>query len=252
MKNIILLAALLLSSVLHVQAQQFINKAEIEYEVKTNVRKTMGNNMWAEMIKDNMPPFKTGYYLYTFADNKSIYKFDHWDPKAKIPEFLRRNDEDNRWFFDHEKGRFSMQKLVFGSSFYVEDSILPIEWKLETERRIIAGFNCRKAVGKILDSVYVFAYYTDEILIPGGPCSISGLPGMILGLTIPRIYTSWIATKIMVNDVVLSNIKPVTAKKYYTYHAMESTIKERVKDWVRSDDLESKKWMEQLMWNTML
>ncbi|HMJ48393.1 MAG TPA: hypothetical protein VK498_13765 [Ferruginibacter sp.] len=87
MKNIILLAALLLSSVLHVQAQQFINKAEIEYEVKTNVRKTMGNNMWAEMIKDNMPPFKTGYYLYTFADNKSIYKFDHWDPKAKIPEF---------------------------------------------------------------------------------------------------------------------------------------------------------------------
>ena len=252
MKTSLFFFVSLLLSFQKLQAQQFINKAEIEYEVKTNVKKTMGNNMWAEMLKDNMPAFKTGYYRYIFADNKSIYKFDHWDPKAKMPEFLRRNDEENSWYFDHDKGRFNMVKAVYGSNFYVDDSIPKIEWKLESERRIIAGFNCRKAVGKILDSVYVFAFYTDEILIPGGPCSISGLPGLILGLTIPRIYTSWIATKIMVNDVVVSSIKPVTAKKYYTHLTMEATIKDRVKDWVRSDDPESKKWMEQLMWNTLL
>lgn len=234
------------------RSQQFIDKAVIEYEVKTNVKKTMGNSSWDEMLKEAMPQFKTGYYLYTFADNKSIYKFDHWAPDLKIPEWFRRNDEDNIWYFDHAYNKFSMQKNVFGSSFIAEDSIPVINWKITNESRVIAGFNCRKAEGIISDSVYVFAFYTDEIIIPGGPCSINGLPGMILGLTIPRMYTSWIATKIMINNVPVNTIKPVTTKKPFTVATLKATIKDRTKDWVRSDDPDSKKWMEQLYWNVLL
>jgi len=246
------LAFLLAAFSLNAEAQQFIDKATIEYEVKTNVKKTMGNSSWDEMLKEAMPQFKTGYYTYTFADNKSIYKFDHWAPGAKVPEWLRRNDEENIWYFDHDNKKFSMQKNIFGSSFITEDSIPVIHWKMSNENRVIAGFNCRKAEGKINDSVYVFAFYTDEIMIPGGPCSINGLPGMILGLTIPRLYTSWIATKVMVNGVQTAGIKPVTTKKPYTMSTLYATIKDRTKDWVRSDDPDSKKWMEQLLWNTML
>ena len=233
-------------------AQQFINKAVIEYEVKTNIKKTMGNDSWDELLKDALPQFKTGYYLYTFADNKSIFKFDHWPPVLKIPDYLKRNDEENVWYFDHANDKFSMQKTVFGSNFITEDTIPVIKWKIINESRVIAGFNCRKAEGVISDSVYVFAFYTDEITIPGGPCSISGLPGMILGVTIPRMYTSWIATKIMVNNVPVNNIKQVIAKKPFTMATLKSTIKDRTKDWIRSDDPDSNKWMEQLMWNVLL
>mgnify|MGYP000967012794 CR=1 FL=1 len=250
-KNI-LVALLVTGSATAAQAQQFIDKAVIEYEVKTNVKKTMGNSSWDEMIKEQMPQFKTGYYTYTFANNKSIYKFDRWAPGAKVPEWLRRNDEENIWYFDHNNNKFSMQKTIFGSSFITEDSIPVIHWKMGNENRMIAGFNCRKAEGKINDSVYVFAFYTDEITIPGGPCSINGLPGMVLGLTIPRLYTSWIATKVMLNGVNVDGIKPVTAKKPFTMNSLYATIKERTKDWVRSDDPDSKKWMEQLLWNTLL
>lgn len=233
-------------------AQQFIDKAVIEYEVKTNIKKTMGNSSWEEMLKDAMPQFKTGYYLYTFANNKSIFKFDHWMSGPKVPEWFRKNDEENSWFFDHANNKFSMQKTVYGSSFVTEDSIPVINWKITNESRVIAGFNCRKAEGKISDSVYVFAFYTDEILIPGGPCSISGLPGMILGVTIPRMYTSWIATKIMVNNVPVNDIKPVTTKKPYTLTTLKATMKESTKDWFRSDDPDSNKWMEQFLWNVVL
>lgn len=233
-------------------AQQFLDKAVIEYEVKTNIKKTMGNGSWDEKIKELMPQFKTGYYTFTFADNKSIYKFDHWEPNLKIPEFLRRNDEDNVWYMDHTANKFSMQKMVFGSVFITEDSIPVINWKITNESRIIAGFNCRKAEGKISDSVYVFAFYTEEILVPGGPCSINGLPGMILGVTIPRMYTSWIATKIMVNNVPVNTIKPISTKKSFNLTSMKGTIKERTKDWISADDPDSKKWMEQLLWNIIL
>jgi GLPGLI family protein len=200
-----------------------------------------------------MPTFKTGYYIYTFADNKSIYKFDRWSEGLKVPEFMRKSDEENIWYFDFAAGKFNMQKDVVGSKFYVADSIPAIEWKITNENREIAGFNCRKAVGKIMDSVYVFAFYTDEITIPGGPCSVNGLPGMILGLTIPRMYTSFIATKVMLSGTKDGTIKPIEAKKYFTNKTLKSTIKERIKEWVREDDDEDgKQWMNQFMWNIFL
>lgn len=251
MKTKIFFLSICFSFAQQLSAQLFVDKAVIEYEVKVNVKKTMGNNSWDEMLKENLPQFKTGYFLYTFADNKSVYKFDHWDTK-KVPEWMRRNDEDNVWYFDHNSGKFNMQKGVFGSNFNVEDSIPTIEWRLTNENRVIAGYNCRKAVGKILDSVYVFAFYSTEINISGGPCTINGLPGMILGLTIPRMYASWIATKVTLNDVNTAAIKPVTAKKYYTYSALKTTLKERSKEWINEDDPDSRKWIDQLFWNTLL
>ncbi|HRB31033.1 MAG TPA: GLPGLI family protein [Ferruginibacter sp.] len=233
-------------------AQQFIDKAVVEYEVKTNVKKTMGNSSFAEMLKDKLPQFKTAYYNLSFANNKSIFKFDHWEPNSTMPEFLRRNDEDNIWYFDYNQGTSSIQKGVFGTMFNIEDSIKHINWKFENENRMIAGFSCRKAVGIIMDSVYVFAFYTDEITIPGGPCSVNGLPGLIMGMTIPRLYTSYIATKVMLNDVNVAAIKPIPSKKPMSFTELKKTFIERTKEWGGGDDEDSKKWIDQLLWNTFL
>jgi GLPGLI family protein len=238
-----------------VQAQHFISEAKIEYEVKANIKKTMGNNTWQEMLKENLPTFKTGYYTLTFANNKSVFKFDHWEPNLKVPEFLRKSDEENIWFIDYNTGAVSMQKNIAGSNLVVNDSVHNLNWKLSNESRIIAGFNCRKAVAQIFDSVYVFAFYTDEILLPGGPCSINGLPGTILGLTIPRLFTSWIATKVMVNNVDVNSIKPVTSKKPLTMSSMTSFLTERTKDWYSDDAEENKEIQEQksrILWTTLL
>lgn len=234
------------------QAQQFVEKAVVEYEVKTNVRKTLGNSSWAEMLKDNMSQFKTGYFNFTFANNRSVYKFDHWETNSKIPQFLRKSDEENVWYTDFNKGTYNMQKNVYGSNFNVEDSLRNISWKLSGETRVIAGYTCRKATGIIMDSVYVFAFYTDEITIPGGPCSIAGLPGLILGLTIPRMYTSFIATKVNVTNVPESAIKPIVAKKYFSDKEMRSKLTERIKEWSNDEDEESRQWQEQLYWSSSL
>lgn len=235
-----------------VSAQQFIGKARIEYEVKSNIQKTMGNNSFAEMIKENLPTFKTGYYSFTFSGDKSVYKFDHWDePSGRLPEFLRKSDEENSWYYDFTNHKYNIQKTVFGSSINVDDSIKPLQWRFTNENRVIAGFNCHKAVTKILDSVYVFAFYTDEILISGGPCSINGLPGMILGVTIPRLYTSWIATKVTVNSVDESGIKPVTVKKSYTAKYLKTTVEERFKDWIPDND-DERQQKNRYMWQILL
>ncbi|MDQ6762554.1 MAG: GLPGLI family protein [Bacteroidota bacterium] len=235
-------------------AQQFISKAVIEYEVVSNIQKTMGNGNWAEMLKENMPKFKTGYYTLTFSNDKSVYKFDHW-AEQKIPSFMTKSDEENTWYYDFNSGKYDIQKNVYGSNFNIEDSIPKLQWRLTNESRVIAGFNCRKAVTQIFDSVYVFAFYTDEILIPAGPVSINGLPGTILGVTIPRLFTSWIATKVTVNGVDEKGIKPVSAKKTYTMKEIESTVKERTKDWYSDDAAENEEEKQQkarFIWGIML
>lgn len=229
----------------------FIEKATIEFEVKTNIKKAMGDGMFGEMISDVLPTYKTAYYNYTFANNKSIFKLDHFDPKLKMPDWLKGDDEEREWYNDFNTGTITMKQSAAGSSLYMKDSIGSIEWKLVNENMSIAGFNCRKAIGKIFDSVYVFAYYTDEIPISGGPCTISGLPGMILGVTIPRLYTSWVATKVMVNGINESIIKPAETKKPMTRSEFRAFLIDKTKDWGGGDE-EGKHFKEQFLWEHML
>lgn len=250
MKTIISFLAFTFYSQMLLTAQIFIQKADIEFEVKTNIKKAMGNGSRAEMIKENLPDFKTAYYQFVFSDNKSLYKLHHFDEKTRLPDYLKKSDEANEWYVDLNNKKMKIQKNIFGSNFNIDASLPVIKWKVSNENRIIAGFNCRKAVGIIYDSVYLFAFYSDEILISGGPCSIIGLPGMILGMTIPRLYTSWIATKVNVVAINETIIKPSNSKKNYLQSSFKEILIDRTKDW--SSGEENKKWQQQFLWNAML
>jgi GLPGLI family protein len=200
-----------------VNAQQFIESGSIEFEVRTNNHRAMeGEGMWGEMFKDKIPQFSTTYYQYTFNDNKATYKFDRYDEKSKLPRgFGFGSIEDDIWYSDYTTGTFTNYKYIVDNNYLLAGALMNIDWKLSpTETREIAGFNCRKATGVIFDSVYVFAFYTDEITISGGPMGIHGLPGMILGITIPRMFTSYIATKLQVAGVdVRKIVAPQKGKK---------------------------------------
>jgi GLPGLI family protein len=230
---------------------QFIGSGEIEFEVKSNLKKSLGSSAWAEMMKDKLPTFKTIFYTYQFNKNKSRYAFSRWENKEAINDMFSKGDENSVWYVDHESRKYKMNKDVFGSLFQIADTFPKIDWKLTNENRIIAGYNCRKAIGKIMDSVYIFAFYTDEITISGGPCTVHGLPGMILGMTIPRLYTSWIATKVKASNNI--NISPLADEKIiYAPALAQKTVTEKTRDWMDESDPESGKWLKQVIWSLLL
>lgn len=235
-------------------AQKFIDNAVIEFEVNTNLKKTMSDNSWSDKMKETMSELKTSYYTFSFIDNKSVFKFDRWSPKTKIPKYEKDEDEENIWYTDFNTKTTTIQKQVAGTNFVLSDSIVKIEWKITNENREIAGYNCRKAVGKIFDDVYIFAFYTDDIMISGGPCSINGLPGMILGLTIPRLYTSFIATKVGIKNVNSTEIVPVKAKKTYTSKELKTTLTDVTKNWFSygDDEVDKKNRKNAFFWNAFL
>lgn len=240
-----LFLSLLLLPAIIANSQQYISSGQIEFEVRTNNHKVFGDGIWADMARERFPQFSTTYYQYTFNGDKALYKFDRFDEKSKIQMFFNQNIEDNTWYNDYTGGSFIDQKYVFDNTYLLSGQLMNINWKLSpNETREIAGFNCRKATGVIFDSVYVFAFYTEEITTSGGPMGIHGLPGMIMGITIPRMFTSWIATKVQVNGVDTKKIVPPVKGKKKEAQELKETVLKATKDWGT--------WGQQAIWNIFL
>jgi GLPGLI family protein len=198
------------------QAQPvFMDKVEIEF-VKTFSYEALvkqSDIRWYDIIKDRMMKEVLSYFSFTGDGSKSLYK------RIKEPEIRPGLSygtlaDNNVVYNDYLAQTTVSQKPVYEENYLIQDSLLKIKWKLTADTRMIAGFECRKAVGILYDSIAVFAFYTDEIMINGGPEGINGLPGMILGVGIPRLHTTWFATKVKLIDAgELKKVTPVSKGK---------------------------------------
>lgn len=212
----------------------FIKTGKIEFERKTNTHRlyfTGETDSWVEEFKKMIPQFRTDYFDLIFTEDKTLYKPGK-EPEEQKTGFFERPAAENVVYKDLNQQSLISQKQVFETQFLVSDSVKTLTWKLESETRIIAGFECRKAVTRICDSVVVVAFYTDEIIPSSGPESFSGLPGMILGLAVPRLYTTWFATKIeVINDNDDKKIIPPAKGKKANGKEVIGQINEAIKNW---------------------
>ncbi len=216
--------------------EQFIAKGKIEFEKKVNMHKQLDNiqenEEWRNMIKKMVPPIKTTYFDLYFNSNKSIYMPGREIVTTqRIPEWFDGPAADNIVFTDLNQQSVTSQKTVFDNTFNVQDSVRKIDWKITPDTRTIAGIECRKATAVIMDTVFVVAFYAEQIVTPGGPESFAGLPGMILGLVVPRLNTTWFATKLEMIDVKEAMLTPPKKGKKTTSSDLKTQLKPSMKDW---------------------
>jgi GLPGLI family protein len=210
----------------------FHHTVKIEFEKTVYVRQLYKEAIprWYETIKARLPETTTTYFDFIGDSTKSIFKPGRevkQDPRM-INEFAA---DKNQVYTDFKTGRLVAQKPVYEETFLVEDSLSKIKWKLTSDTRVIAGYECRKAVGILNDSIGVFAFYTDELMVNGGPESITGLPGMILGLGIPKIHATWFATKVEVTNINMNAVTPATKGKKVSTKTMAESLEKVFKNW---------------------
>ena len=252
MKKIVLLLHLICLTGLLKAQDIFVAKGKIEFERKLNFHKSMealsdddNDKTWFEMIKKSTPPVITNYFDLYFNDDQTLYKPGREAPQAqKVPEWALGPSSDNTVFTDLKKEQTISLKNVYENTFLITDSLRKIDWRITADKRDIAGFECRKAVGKIMDSVYVIAFYTDQIVTNGGPESFSGLPGMILGIAIPRINTTWFATKLELVEVKPEDIAAPKKGKKVNNKELLIQLKDVMKNWG--------KYGQRNIWNIMI
>lgn len=229
MKKIIVILSIFLT-VKQLSAQPiFLSKGKIEFEKRTNVWADLKGS-FAEEIKKTIPQYKTSYFDLIFDNDKAIYKPGR-ESTDKAVTFFNLPANENIVYSNFATDQSIAQKNVFEKTFLILDSLRHAEWKIKNDFREIAGFNCRRATTIIMDSVFVVAFYTDEITVPGGPESFSGLPGMILGLVINRIHTSWYATKIEANSADTKQITPPTKGDKTTKVQLKEELNKLMKNW---------------------
>lgn len=98
-------------------------------------------------------------------------------------------------FQDLKAGTADIQ-LDIDEKYLLSETLDSITWRFTEEFRTIAGINCRRVNGATKDSLYLIAYYAEEIPVSAGPALSHGLPGMILGLVIPEMHIQYWATNI--------------------------------------------------------
>ena len=212
------------------QNARFVNQGTIEFEKKVNAyallkdqAKRYPDNIWStqalEQYQKNNPQFKTLKSELIFKNNQTFFN--------PIPD----DNATNNWLNSFGSAKQSNiiltnlktetsinQKSIYEETYLVKDSIRKINWKITDEFRTIAGYDCRRANALIMDSIYVVAFYAETIPVSGGPETFSGLPGMILGVALPREHITWFATKVSDVEVADAQLKtpskgkPVTKK----------------------------------------
>jgi GLPGLI family protein len=226
-----LFLAILLLAVAEPGYAQFITKGKIEYERKTNQHALLDeNNVWDAAAKKNYPKFITYYFDLNFDNNRTLFKPGR-DNDVRQNKFWGIFEGENIIATNLDSSRSITQKSLYSDAYLISDSLRKIEWKIGTEIRKIAGFDCRKAVGKVLDSFVVIAFYTNEIIPSGGPESFTGLPGMILGVAIPRMHTTWYATKLQLTDVSEADLAAPKKGKKYAAKDFKAQLNNILKNW---------------------
>jgi GLPGLI family protein len=211
--------------------QQFITHGKIEFERKVNQHSMLEEgSIWNDVMKKNTPKFHTAYYDLYFKDGLSLYKTGR-EPEVRQNKVWTVFIAENTIQTNLDSSRTTTLKDIQNDLYLLTDSVRKIDWKIGTEIRKIAGFDCRKAVGRIMDSIVVIAFYADEVLPSGGPESFNGLPGMILGLAIPRLHTTWYATKLELIEVTDKDLAAPKKGKKYTNAAFQTQLKDLMKDW---------------------
>lgn len=198
------------------QNLSFLNSGKIEFERRIN-----GYQVFERTIKDmksvkvdeiekyiadykaENTQFVTSNFTLVFNGDKSKYS-----PLGEEKDnFLSGFASQNEVYNSLKTGTYIAKKKFFDTQYLISDSSKKIKWRLTDEVREIVGYQCRRANASLSDSVYVVAFYTDQIPTKSGPEMFNGLPGMILGVSLPNENITWFATKVTTNTEVVDDFK---------------------------------------------
>jgi GLPGLI family protein len=221
MKKNFMFALLVSLSILHVHAQTtFIDRGKIYFERRINqfaleesLREEGNVNTFMEEVRKLVPKVLVNQYELVFNPLQSLYKIGENDTERKVLMQQLKPDDADYTYTNRTEGN-QVRSFTLFDQYIWKENIKAIRWKFTGETREIAGFECKKALTTICDSVVVVAFYTDEITVSGGPDRFQGLPGMILGIAVPRLYFTLFATRIELGEPVIKS--PVKTNTKFT------------------------------------
>jgi len=219
-----------------------------------------------KMIEDRMKKMFEKTFILNFDKSASIYKEEE---KLDAPgqgggmRFMSSMMGGGGTYYKNVKDKsYTVDKEFMGKEFLVKDSLPKLDWKMESETRVIGGYNCFKATAirpvsksdfrnfrpkkeedkkadeakaenkdkktNFMDDfdmpkeITITAWYTPEIPVNQGPESYWGLPGLILEVNDGK--TVILCSKVVLNAKEKADIKAPTNGKVISQKDYDETV----------------------------
>lgn len=278
MKKLILTLAVI-ATTFQMQAQEFQGMAVYESKTSTSDFKNrmQGNkDITPEMQKNMEEGMKKMFektFILNFDKSASIYKEEE---KLDAPtqgggfggmRMMSSMMGGGGTFYKNVKSKFyTVDKEFMGKEFLVKDSLPNLKWKMETETKIIGGYNCFKATAvrpvsksdfrnfrpkkeektevvktedkekktsfmseiEMPKEITITAWYTPEIPVSQGPENYWGLPGLILEVNDGR--TTVLCSKVVLNIKDKAEIKEATKGKVVTQQEYDEIVVKKMEE----------------------
>ena len=275
MKNIFLGLTTLLSVAFAYSQKDFQGAAT--YETKTSTadfkKRFEGNkDITPEiqaMIEQRMKKMFEKTFVLSFDKSASIYKEEEkLDAPGQTSGGMRIMSNmmgAGGTFYKNVKDKnYIVNKEFMGKEFLIKDSLPNLKWKMESETRVIGGYNCFKATAirpasktdfrnfrpkeetaatkkadsekktTLLDNIEmpkeiaVTAWYTPEIPVNQGPENYWGLPGLILEVNDGK--TTILCSKVVMNAKDKVEIKPSSTGNVITQEKYDEVVLKKMEE----------------------
>ena len=149
------------------------------------------------------------YNLY-FSPTASLFSIDEkmkTDVSDRQQELALIMAGRGKYYTQKNKDSLLYQTIFEGDLFLISRSSKNTLWKITTEKKIINGFECLKAIGRHKpyghkSDYEVVAWFTPKLNLPYGPREFSGLPGLILELEEKAYGNIYYCTQINFDETV--------------------------------------------------
>jgi len=217
----ILFVTLLMSASLF--AQDFQGKAYY-FSKSTMELGSFGDRMseaQKKQIQERLKNRLEKIYILTFNKEEAIFKEDDkLDAISGATDTWGKNFTPGSQYKNIKTNSLVQQQEFYGKQFLVKDDLLKIDWKMGTETKQIGNYTCFKATASIpsadlswfnfswddlraeqntaeIQMTEIVAWYSPQIPVSQGPMEYTGLPGLILEVSVGN--TTMLCSEIIMN-----------------------------------------------------
>lgn len=276
MQKLIYTLVIAIASFLGVQAQEFQGMAVYESKTSTSDFKSrmQGNKEMTpdmqKMIEERMKKAFEKTFILNFDKSASVYKEEEkldatGQGNGGMRMMMSFTGGGGTYYKNVKEKSFTVDKEFMGKEFLIKDSLPNLQWKMESETRVIGGYNCFKATAikpvsktdfrnfrprreetatakpadgaaktNLLDNlempkdVVITAWYTPEIPVSQGPENYWGLPGLILEVNDGR--TVILCSKVVLNPKVKIEIKAPSKGKVTSQKDFDDAVTKKMEE----------------------
>lgn len=123
---------------------------------------------------------------------------------------------------------FTEIRELMGRTFIIRESVPTYEWKLVAEQSEFLGYMVQKATAVVQDSTTIEAWFTPQIPVSAGPGGFSGLPGLILVVSVNRGEELYSAVEVDLSDLEEGSLVASDEGEEITREEYEVLVEEKL------------------------